>query len=358
MQRLFSVGSVVSITLVAIAAFPAAAHSLPTKKEAAYLLAKAEEQVRITKPGSPPFHLVAKLRYVVGADSLDGTYEVLWAAPDRFREEFRLGGLTETDVVLGDKRYILRDTPYLSYPLWAFRHLAGLYGTNVPPAPSKVGSVYAGPPGPQATVCIEVKSLVVISPTYCLDASTGQVVSKDYRVGRGKEQKRLPPEMDGYTNVGAGRYPQHILLTAPNERQEILVEKIELVERFADNVFEPPAGVSPQDWCPRPDIGKLEGTTVKVESLLRGLNPPGSHGLHIFYYKVARDGQIEVLAEFNRDGTLKLIPQRHLGDSRFAVHSCSGKPIEYEDITTTWQPPDEPELLYQFLQGGSLQSTP
>ena len=37
---------------------------------------------------------------------LDGSYEVLWAAPDRYRLELRLGSVGETDVVLGNEKYV------------------------------------------------------------------------------------------------------------------------------------------------------------------------------------------------------------------------------------------------------------
>ena len=70
-----------------------------------------------------PFHLVAKIHYEASFRTSGGTYELLWSAPDRFREEFRLDTLGETDVVIGDKRYVLRTGPALQLGLWRLRYL-------------------------------------------------------------------------------------------------------------------------------------------------------------------------------------------------------------------------------------------
>src|ERR1700739_3916973 len=76
------------------------AQSLPSKKEATVLLQKAMDMAMLKAEGAP-FHLVAKIHYEAYSRTSDGTYELLWSAPDRFREEFRLDTLGETDVVIG-----------------------------------------------------------------------------------------------------------------------------------------------------------------------------------------------------------------------------------------------------------------
>jgi outer membrane lipoprotein-sorting protein len=65
------------------------AQSLPSKKEATALVQKAMETTKLKVEGVP-FHLVAKIHYEAYSRTSDGSYELLWSAPDRFREEFRL----------------------------------------------------------------------------------------------------------------------------------------------------------------------------------------------------------------------------------------------------------------------------
>jgi len=246
---------------------------------------------------------------------------------------------------------VLRNTPYLSYPLWRFRLLTRLERSGKQPAARKIARVRPGLRGGQGTVCLQVQpeepplpahcfdphtvcvetGSPLMGPTYCLDADNGQMVSMDLRPWR--EDPNPLEARDEYVSIGEGRYPKHIVSTSGADTLEVRVQKIELVRRFADDVFVPPAGSYQQDWCPSPEIKETKGTTVDAQSLLSNLIPLGPPRLHVFYYRVDAQGQIEGVAEFNSDGTLKVISQDRLGASRLAIHSCSGKPVAYEDIS-------------------------
>ena len=106
------------------------AQALPSKPEAADWVRKAIEASYLDAPGASPFHLVAKIHYTVGEQVLDGSYEILWAAPDRYRLELRLGSVGETDVILGNKKYVARTTPTMTLAFWSvsalFDNIAGL----------------------------------------------------------------------------------------------------------------------------------------------------------------------------------------------------------------------------------------
>src|SRR5208337_2874213 len=100
--------SALSLVFLAVSVYP---QTLPSKGEANKLLQKAIESQNLQSAGKPPFHLVAHVRYNFLGETSDGVYEILWAAPDRFRETYQLGRMTETDVALGDKIHISRNTP-------------------------------------------------------------------------------------------------------------------------------------------------------------------------------------------------------------------------------------------------------
>jgi hypothetical protein len=107
MQRPLFAVSTLSFAILAVPAYPQA---LPSKTQANELLQKTIESQNLQLAGKPPFHLVAHVRYSFGGKTSEGVYEILWAAPDRFRETFQLEKMTEIDVALGDKIYISRNT--------------------------------------------------------------------------------------------------------------------------------------------------------------------------------------------------------------------------------------------------------
>ena len=105
--------------LLALAfAVPAArAQNVPSKKEAKELLRKAAADSELRGSGAAPFHLLANFKYTLDNNTVDGMYELFWAAPDKYREYFKMGDVVETDIAAGNKLYVdpgtsrLRGTP-------------------------------------------------------------------------------------------------------------------------------------------------------------------------------------------------------------------------------------------------------
>jgi len=138
-----------------------AAQSLPSKREAVILLQKAGEQTLLAVPGRPSFHIVAKLHHVVGTNSFEGSYELLWATPERFREEFRLGDAGETDVALEDKIYVLRNTPTPIDTLFLIRALTGLPNGKTTAVNRRVTKVYGSGADGHDLTCDSIASITL-----------------------------------------------------------------------------------------------------------------------------------------------------------------------------------------------------
>ena len=326
MQRLFFITVWTSLALQAFAAQPASAQSLPSKEEAARLLETARHQTSLTGAGAP-FHLVAKLHYTVDAISLDGTYEVLWATSGRFREEFRLGAIGESDIALDDKLYVLRSSPVLTYPEAMVRKLTGLPNPAVKPTasePFQISKVYRSGGAGENLLCFDLGSPPTSMNTNCLDSVTGRLVSI---ISKMKQISRVE---DRFMSVGAVNYPGHMLSTIGNESLEINVDKLETVARFADELFVPPAGASSRDWCANPDgVTPLDWNLFAKLTVGLTLShvPKGFRG---YYAQVGANGHVEQAAEVYADGTARRSGDRDLNGARFPIHSCAGKPIEYE----------------------------
>jgi hypothetical protein len=328
MRRLFILAVPLSLAVLAFGQQPTVPQSLPSKKEAVDLLEKAEEQTRLTVPRRSPFHLAAKLHYTSAANSSDGTYDVLWAAPGRFREEFRLGPISETDVALDDKLYILRNNISFTYPQWKVRMLTGLPDRNeVAPAPIHVAKIYASG-GAGGNLACFVLGEPMKGRTECLDSVAGQLVSVDQSAKHGKFTIGLI--QDRFISLGPVNYPGHMLSTMGDESLEVSVEKLEPVTRFADEALVPPDGASSRDWCAKPEVTKQLDPSTYARLLVGSLLPQKPKGFRTYYLQVASDGRIEMVTEMYSDGTVKRADKGDLVHERFPIHSCGGRPIESE----------------------------
>ena len=165
--------------------------SLPTKKEAQKLIEQTVARMNLMAAGHSPFHLVADAHFEIGGNSFDGTYELLWTAPDRYREEFRMGAIGETDVALGDKIYILRTTPTLSYPLERIRYYVGMPVTPKLDPPRILLSVRPESVDGKSRFCVRTGSGGYVEQ-FCFDATSRDIVSlttgpeKGYKWERGE----------------------------------------------------------------------------------------------------------------------------------------------------------------------------
>ena len=329
MRRFFILTVPLSLAILAFGHQPPDPQSLPSKKEAVDLLKKVEIQTRLTAPGRSPFRLVAKLRWTSGANSSDGTYEVLWAAPGRFREEFRLGSINETDVALDDKLYILRNNSVVTYPQWRVRMLTGLPDmVDVVSTQIQVSKIYRSAVAGENLVCFEFAEPSK-GRTECLDSVSDLLVSVDHNARHGGNALGLVE--DRFISLGAVNYPGHMLSTVEDESLEVHIEKLEPVTRFADDVFVPPDSASSRDWCAKPEVAKQPDPS-SISRLLMGLLSQKSKGFRGYYVQVASNGRVEKMAALYSDGTATEVDKEDVGRENFPIHSCGGKPIEYETV--------------------------
>jgi len=103
------------------------------------------------------------------------------------------------------------------------------------------------------------------------------------------------------------------------------------VTRFADDVFVPPDGTSSRDWCAKPEVAKQPDPS-SITRLLVGLLSQKSKGFRGYYFQVASNGSVQKMAALYSDGTAKEVKKEDVGRENFPIHSCGGKPIEYETV--------------------------
>jgi hypothetical protein len=328
----------ISLVMVAalsygIAFLSAGAHTQSTlsKRDIGDLIYDQLRNRRLTERGSPPFHVLASIRYTVGSTTSDGTYELLWADRNRFREEFRLGQLFETDVAMDGKRYVARNTVVVTYPLWWIRSLMSLPLKPVWAAAEKKRAVRSTHQISPDLMSVKLDG-APDELTVTVDLARKEVVSEEIK--RNETDNKTSGLFDKFTDFGSTHYPMHVLAAQQQETVEVTVSKIEAADSFADTVFMPPANATAHDWCADPDIGK---------------SPPGdSAGPIMFlpivtskeeldgaqYFLIGIDGRIEELHRLFADGSSKkfALDAKYTARPLFQVHECDGKPIEYETV--------------------------
>jgi hypothetical protein len=161
-----------------LSTLPLSAQSLPDKKEVSEWVRKAQDTNLLKDPNGSPYHFVAKIRYTIANKTLEGKYEVLWASPDRYRVEVRLGDTGETEVILGDKMYVERNTPTMTLPM-------GIPGNPQPvPGAPEYDSVYkisSVGKGPTRQICASVGKHSSLENEICFDPTNSNVVSRHLR---------------------------------------------------------------------------------------------------------------------------------------------------------------------------------
>ena len=336
---------IASLSLATLAyAQQTTAPPLPSKNDAAAILQKAEEQTRINSAGRPPFRLIAKLHYTSGKTTMDGAYEVLWQAPDRFREEFALGPFSESDVAVPGKLYVRRNTPLPALALWRLRMLTSLPTLHADVPLAQIAKVLHQKNSAGSVWCFE------LAPPFapdkeCVDALTGGLISVS-RKGPGALAE------DHFVAVGSSNYATHMLSTIGNDSIEVNVDRLEPVDGFADGIFSPPNNATYSDWCPNPSATPDDGQELRILTAMvfsvpgftplreRDMTgyylgpefPPRTRDLTGYYLKVGTDGAIELAAEMHPDGTARRIELVGASNVRLPVHSCAGTPIEYETV--------------------------
>jgi hypothetical protein len=288
----------------------------------------------------PPYHLVAKIRYTINDKTMDGTYEILWAAPDRYRLEFRMGDIGETDLVLGDKKYVVRTTPTMTLPMWSVPSIL-FFSTPLPNAQSSQSVHKLSWAGDMANrqICASVGESVTLDNKLCFDAKTTEVTATHTQpINRTVVDTAITMDLTDYASLGKMRYPQRLERRSGPESIAATVEKWEAVQKFDESVFVPLPNSTAWDWCSTPKIEMPTSNRPYFPSVGVGGTLFIPFIPYFGLYKVVRaDGTVkEATLLFGAPkGPVKemLDMQRH---TRSAVRICGGKPVEYETMLVMW----------------------
>ncbi|MGB7022894.1 MAG: hypothetical protein WBD73_03775 [Candidatus Acidiferrales bacterium] len=216
--------------------------------DAATLLARATAHLNIESPSSAPFVLLAKARYTVNKQTVEGTYALGWAARNLYREDFQYGESHDTILVSGDKLYrVGPDTPRAN--LWSQMIKRALQWSV--PAGTRAKERPQGEHWQSAALltCI-VDDSSGQHQRICLDPVNYEPFTYDVSGASGKQSWTFAD----YTSVAHAASDSQSFPTAITYKDnrgvsaELDIRSLEAVSGFAANEFAPPAGAVAQNF--------------------------------------------------------------------------------------------------------------
>lgn len=344
---------IVLVLSLATLAVRASSQQLPTNEEAWKWVATGSGRADIGRGWPKSYSFLAQVRYELDGKTSQGTFEIRWAAEDRFRLDLKLGEVLAAEMALADRYYFVRSKPneanlpaierFLIADL-VFHPLKELIASG-----GKVSRVWlqTGVEGNQ--ICVEMSGDERYAKEECFDAKTQKIVSariQDMSKFASDPTATVLEETD-FIDVGKLRYPKKMKMQFLAGNAQIEVEKFEETEEFDENTFVPPQGAVSREWCSKPQITMAEkpgmpaaqmGSTGKA---IPEMVPPIFRGPraedHVFsnyrYILVGPDGAAEIATPL-----MSIVNGRpgrpvFLRGETYPVHSCNGKGIEYEMIS-------------------------
>lgn len=222
--------------------------STASSPDAATLLARATAHLNIESPSSAPFVLLAKARYTVNKQTVEGTYALGWAARNLYREDLQYGESHETILVSAGKLYrVGQDTPHAN--LWSRMIKRALQwplpaGTRAKERPqgehwqsgARLTCIVADSSGQHQRICLDPVNYEPF--TYDVSGPSGKEswTFADYAslAHAASDSQRFPSAITYRDNHGTSA--------------ELDIQSIEVVSGFAANEFTPPAGVAAKDF--------------------------------------------------------------------------------------------------------------
>jgi hypothetical protein len=324
MKRLFILATLFSPAALLFAQQRPSPQPLPSKKEATVIMQKAFAAMDLTAPGSPPFQLKARVHFEFTGEHQDGTYTLNWFRPDQCREDFSLqGDGAETDIATGDKIYILRtsSTPALS-----------LLSTQAILRPSRPGTVawdlrvnrvYSVRMNGRNEICIDSKRDLE-KERACFDNGTAEPAFTQDWITEGSFPQGLARE--NFIFLNKRHFPRHLVVQTLDEKLDLRLDSIINVEGYVVDLFDPPPASIVREWCADP----VESGTLSAPALMSVLD---LRQILAYYVLVKPDGSIE------RSEALRPLARKvdnevsvWLRTTKFPIHLCGGKPIEYGRI--------------------------
>lgn len=292
-------------------------------EEGAALMAKARELLNIRAPESPPFRLRATVRATgTSGRSSEGSYELLWSSPTRWREEVRFPDFTQVRVGDEGKFWQKRNLEYLPPPIWDLLDTLDMRSRLQLREGEKVRKCKDRKRKNVHLRCVQLTGKDRGSRELCFAQDRGNLVREDYGAGG--------YEYEDYLSLEKNTFPRVIRTSGGLTRIELRVEELTHLGAVDESIFIPPPDAQPWGWCPEPKRPRR----LTPHAPMDPVDHPRSEV--VAYATIDVDGKltnIKVLGSTSQafERTMLEIWQK----VRYKPQMCNGAPVATE--TALWE---------------------
>jgi TonB family protein len=251
--------------------------------ESSELLARAGALQDIRADGSQPFHLHLQVHAQhITTKPVDGSYDEVWLAPDKWRREMTFPGFTQVEVGDKDSKWVSRNASFRPSVAYAISRALDRLSRKDLLAEEKVLTVRTKR---KEGVELRCTDLQVSSRKHSLCfGPSGTLFSEETPTERFEYQD--------YGKFGVKLFPRHMQVYQSGERVlDIRAEELPLASNLAPELFEHDTSARHMAPCERPE---LEAPTKRTQPMY----PPEARrafqqGTVILYAFLASDGRVQ-----------------------------------------------------------------
>lgn len=303
------------------------------KAAAEALLAKSRDLSNIEAPGSLPFVLNLKIHYQIETQSADGQGQIIWLAPDHYREAFSAPKYFYTDIVRDGYRYLARtndDMPLVMYELQrTIERALGAGLAQKETIKNVAASEIAGPP----LTCITFSDKTLFQ----------RCITRDGDVAKMERHAPVPDilseryEFDNFTALGVKRFPQTIVFRGGDDHViRIDVQNFAAVKESPARAVDPPTDSKKEAWCAQP---KPAAADLQKEPLSLAIDPSqvmdAERSLASYhpsiYIEIGPNGHVRRGTVVRSSRPIESQNLKHwMSSMRFPILQCGRDGIEYQ----------------------------
>lgn len=303
------------------------------KAAAEALLEKSRGLSNIEEQGSPPFALNAKIHYQVGPQSADGQAQIIWLAPNHYREALSAPNYFYTEIVRDGYRYLARtnnEMPLMIYELErTFQRVlnAGL------PQKEKIKSVDKAQLRDELLTCVTFADKSLFER--CI-SDDGDVASMEHHAPT-PDTLRERYEFNNFAALGTKRFPRNIVFRGGDDHVlQIDVQQFGPIKEAPEDTFNLPPDAMKETWCAQP---KTAGPDLQKEpfSLALDLSPMmnAERALVAYhpalYVVIGSNGHVRTGTVIRSSRPLDNNELKHwMSNMRFPILQCGHDGIEYQ----------------------------
>ena len=210
------------------------------EREAAVLEENAKRLMDLRLPGSPPFRLTEDVGVRThGGKWVEGSYTLIWAGPDRWRDELTFPDYHEVQVGGEQSFWRIRNPP--SRTEAAVRARSVVTPVKIPEGTTNrhIKRIYETRAGEMIAKCVVAKPFQLRLVEFCFDAERGLLVHRGAKDPTGIEST----ELNDYLNLGGKFLPrQRRDFRKGIQVAEVKVRDASMLHEVDAASFSPPAG--------------------------------------------------------------------------------------------------------------------